>query len=166
MKTEKEILKLAEIFDDIIGSDSRAVQEAFQRLVMLATMGKPDNDNFEQGPFARMITGIQVMEAEIKNLRRSVQILENKNLSGLDGIVSIDLSGTDVNFSTYSSSMPHVAPLTTIDISALTGLDMSAMNAVQTVTLVDNSGSNSNMVAFSGLDEISINSYNNWKSDK
>lgn len=165
MKTEEEIIKLAEIFDDIIGSDSRAVQEAFQRLVMLATMGKPDNDNFEQGPFARMITGIQIMEAEIKNLRRSVQILENKNLSGLEGVVSIDLSNTRIDFGTYGSSTPHVAPLTTIDISSLTGLDMSAMNAVQTVTIADNSVPNPNMATFCVLDEMSIDSYNNWKSD-
>ncbi len=144
MKTEEEILKLAQVFDDIIGSDSRAVQEAFQRLVLLATIGKPDNDNFEQGPFARMITGIQVMEQEIKSLRRSVQILENGHYTVSD--VKLDLTDVGIDLSQYN--MPHVAPLTASQIKTITITDM---------------GTSPSSAAFSGIDTISIDTYNMGK---
>lgn len=147
MKTEEEILKLAQIFDDIIGSDSRAVQEAFQRLVLLATIGKPDNDNFEPGPFARMITGIQVMEQEIKSLRRSVQILENKHPNDT---FKIDIDNIGIDLSQYSSNIPHVAPLT--------------ISQIETITLTDSTMSGSS-ASFSGLDTITIGDYNSWSLD-
>ena len=145
MKTEEEILKLAQIFDDIIGSDSRAVQEAFQRLTLLATMAKPDNEHFEQGPFARMITGIQVMEQEIKSLRRSVQILEN---SHPNDTFKIDVDNIGIDLSQYSSSMPHVAPLT--------------ISQIETITLTDINMTSPSGAAFSGLDTITIGDYNSW----
>lgn len=146
MKTEEEILKLAQIFDDIIGSESRAVQEAFQRLTLLATMAKPDHDQFELGPFARMITGIQVMEQEIKTLRRSVQILENKD----SDVFKIDMDNIGIDLSQYSVNMPHVAPLT--------------VSQIQTITLTD-TNMNSSSAAFSGLDTITIGDYNSWSLD-
>ena len=148
MKTEEEILKLAEIFDDIIGSDSRAVQEAFQRLTLLATMAKSDNDNSEQGPFARMITGIQNMEQEIKTLRRSVQILENKNPND---VFKIDIDNIGIDLSQYSSSMPHIAPLT--------------ISQIETITLTDTNMMSPSSAAFSGLDTITISDYNSWSLD-
>lgn len=147
MKTEEEILKLAQIFDDIIGSESRAVQEAFQRLTLLATMAKPDNDQFEQGPFARMITGIQVMEQEIKSLRRSVQILENKH--GTVSDLKLDLTDVGIDLSQYN--MPHVAPLTASQIA--------------TITLTDTMHTSPSSAAFSGIDTIVIGDYNSWSLD-
>jgi hypothetical protein len=124
------------------------VKEAFQRLVMLSTMAKPDNDQFELGPFARIITSVQVLEREVKSLRRSVQILENR--AG-DDIVKIDLSGIDqidLNSSPYTVNIPHVAPLTHVDISALTGLNMNSMGGVETVTLTTDK--------YTYLDDITI----------
>lgn len=144
MKTEEEILKLAQIFDDIIGSESRAVQEAFQRLTLLATIAKPDNEHFEQGPFARMITGIQVMEQEIRSLRRSVQILENTHPNDT---FKIDMDNLGIDLSQYSSNMPHVAPLT--------------VSQIETITLTDINMSGSS-ASFSGLDTITIGDYNSW----
>jgi hypothetical protein len=135
---ESEIVKLARIFDDIIGSDSRAVQEAFQRLVMLSTMAKADNDQHELGPFARIINSVQVLEQEVRSLRRSVQILENR--AGDD--LKIDLSniGIDLDSTPYSSTIPHVAPLTVSQIETFTLTDMnmgSTFTGVDTITISD-----------------------------
>lgn len=147
MKTEEEILKLAEIFDDIIGSESRAVQEAFQRLTLLATMAKSDNDSTEPGPFARTITSIHILENEIKTLRRSVQILENRHDTVSDGM-KLDLSNIGINLDDYN--MSHVAPLT--------------ISQIETITLSD-SNMNSSGAAFSGIDTIVIGDYNSWSLD-
>lgn len=133
---ESEIVKLARIFDDIIGSDSRAVQEAFQRLVMLSTMAKLDNDQHELGPFARIINSMQVLEQEVRSLRRSVQILENR--AGDD--LKIDLSDIGIDLTPYNSNMPHIAPLTVSQIETFTLTDMnmgSTCTGVDTITISD-----------------------------
>ena len=108
-------------------------------------MAKPDNEHFEQGPFARMITGIQAMEQEIKSLRRSVQILEN---SHTNDTFKIDVDNIGIDLSQYSSSMPHVAPLT--------------ISQIETITLTDINMTSPSSAAFSGLDTITIGDYNSW----
>ena len=131
---EDKLLELSNIFDDILSSPSAAVQEAFQRLAFLATLSK-ETENATEGPFSSMYHTIMQLNQEVRELRRSVQILENQNNN--TGTYSIDLSGDIINIGniTMLTGTPvynpvydtyTIPPLTTQDIKAITAFDLSS----------------------------------------
>jgi hypothetical protein len=127
---EDKLLELSNIFDDILSSPSAAVQEAFQRLAFLATLSK-ETENATDGPFSSMYHTIMQLNQEVRELRRSVQILENQNNN--TGTYSIDLGGDIINIGniTMLTGTPvyntyTIPPLTTQDIKAITAFDLSS----------------------------------------
>jgi hypothetical protein len=127
---EDKLLELSNIFDDILSSPSAAVQEAFQRLAFLATLSK-ETENATDGPFSSMYHTIMQLNQEVRELRRSVQILENQNNN--TGTYSIDLGSDIINIGniTMLTGTPvyntyTIPPLTTQDIKAITAFDLSS----------------------------------------
>ena len=127
---EDKLLELSNIFDDILSSPSAAVQEAFQRLAFLATLSK-ETENATEGPFSSMYHTIMQLNQEVRELRRSVQILENQNNN--TGTYSIDLGSDIINIGniTMLTGTPvydtyTIPPLTTQDIKAITAIDLSS----------------------------------------
>ncbi len=118
--TEQQIAELAAIFDDVITSDSVAVQSAFQRLALLSSLARQDKD--EPGPFATLVKRLDWAETELKDLRREVQILQSVDgkFSFSGDPVTVNLS-SHMNYgavpSTYSSGIDTITlgPLTLSD---------------------------------------------------
>ena len=73
--TEDQILELAHIFDDIITSESSAVQSSFQRLALLSSLAKQERE--EPGPFVQLFNRLEWLERELVDLRRDIQIVSN-----------------------------------------------------------------------------------------
>jgi hypothetical protein len=135
--TEDQILEMSKIFDDIITSDSVAVQSAFQRLALLSSLAKADRE--DPGPFEQLVRQLDWMETQVKELQRSVQILENGGtwsgttspqysldptmitISGMSNGITLGGSGVDiVTIGNITLNPPHVSPLTADDIIKLT----------------------------------------------
>ena len=131
---EDKLLELANIFDDILSSPSASVQQAFQRLAFLATLSKEiENKTATEGPFSSMYHTITQLNQEVRELRRSVQILENQDSKS--GPYSINLGSDIINISnvTVLTGSPiydtyTMPPLTTDDIKAITALDLTSYN--------------------------------------
>ena len=134
---EEQILEMSKIFDDIITSDSVAVQSAFQRLALLSSLARSDQDG--PGPFEQLVRQLDWLETQVKELQRSVQILENGGtwsgtnspeysidptmitISGMSNGITLGGSGVDiVTIGNITLNPPHVSPLTADDIIKLT----------------------------------------------
>jgi hypothetical protein len=114
--TEQQIAELAAIFDDVITSDSVAVQSAFQRLALLSSLAREDRE--EPGPFSMLLKRLDWAEHELKDLRRDLQIMQSsRDFSFAGENVIVDL-GQNMN----SSSAPFVynTMSDTINISPVT----------------------------------------------
>lgn len=112
--TEQQIAELAAIFDDVITSDSVAVQSAFQRLALLSSLARVEKE--EPGPFGMLLKRLDWAEHELKDLRRDLQIMQsNRDFSFAGENVVIDL-GQNMN----SSSTPYVYGADTISITPIT----------------------------------------------
>jgi predicted acyl esterase len=69
---DKELQQIAEMFDTIISSPSRAVQDAFRSLTVLAALGK--SEHAETGPFEKLFERLENLEYQMRELRKDVQI--------------------------------------------------------------------------------------------
>jgi hypothetical protein len=121
--TNEQILELAGIFDDIITSDSDAVQSAFQRLAFLSSLARAEKD--EPGPFTDIVTRLDWMEREMVDLRRDVQILQNT-------ITPNDLlRDTTVDLGPFIKGLNGSAPVTmgSISIPPLTTSDVITLTS-------------------------------------
>lgn len=136
--SEAQIKELANIFDDIITSESQSVQSAFQRLALLSSLAKQDRE--EPGPFTQLFNRLEWLERELVDLRRDVQIVGNGgklHISPIETVaVNIAHAGTGAGGYTYQTtagsanniSIGQIAPLTMNDITVV---DLS------TITLTD-----------------------------
>jgi predicted acyl esterase len=118
----KELQQIAEMFDTIISSPNQAVQDAFRNLTVLATLGKPAEE--QAGPFATLLDRLDQLEYHMRELRKDVQIQQASeyDFNVSDANMQVDwtnqLGGSDViTISTDSGSL--------IDISTL-DLDFSS----------------------------------------
>ena len=101
--TEQQIVELAAIFDDVITSDSVAVQSAFQRLALLSSLARQEKE--ESGPFVTLLKRLDWAEHELNDLRRQVQILQNnKDYSFAGENMVVDLSNMNSGASPYTYS--------------------------------------------------------------
>ena len=128
--TEQQIKELSSIFDDIITSDSEAVQSAFQRLAFLSSLAKQERD--EPGPFTDLVKRLDWMEREIVDLRRDVQIVNNGGKLEAESDVVINLGGTGgggtmIGGGTYDYTNLTLRPLTSNDIVSLSSMDISTI---------------------------------------
>jgi hypothetical protein len=106
--TEQQIAELAAIFDDVITSDSVAVQSAFQRLALLSSLARQEKN--EQGPFVTLLKKLDWAEHELKDLRREVQILQSEGKFTFSGEPTvIDLSN---NMASSTFSLPTINTIT------------------------------------------------------
>lgn len=134
--TENQIAELAAIFDDVIASDSVAVQSAFQRLALLSSLAREDRE--EPGPFAMLLKRLDWAEHELKDLRRDLQIMQsNRDFSFAGENVVVDL-GANMN----SSSAPYTYGMDTISI---TPISLSAAD----LTWIGN-------ISLDGIESVSI----------
>ncbi len=126
--TEHQIAELAAIFDDVITSDSVAVQSAFQRLALLSSLARQEKE--EPGPFSTLLKRLDWAETELKDLRREVQILQavDGKFSFTGDPLTIDLS-QNMNSSntpyTYSSASTYSSGVDTITLSPLDLTDLN-----------------------------------------
>ena len=143
--TEKQIRELADIFDDIITSESEAVKSAFHRLAFLSSLAQQTRE--EPGPFSDMFSRLDWMERELADLRRDVQIVGNGgsikqpeirpedmiiNLGGYAGSGSATmLTGG------YTANNITIHPLTSNDIVSLGSIDLSTITLTDTGTNTD-----------------------------
>ena len=114
--SEQQIAELAAIFDDVITSDSVAVQSAFQRLALLSSLARQEKE--EPGPFAMLLKRLDWAESELKDLRRELQIIQgNRDYSFAGENIVVDFT-QNMN----SSNMPYVynTMSDTINISPVT----------------------------------------------
>ena len=118
--SEQQIAELAAIFDDVITSDSVAVQSAFQRLALLSSLARQEKE--EPGPFAMLLKRLDWAESELKDLRRDVQIMQSRDYS-FAGENSVFGLGQNMN----SSNIPCVysTGTDTINITPLTAGDIT-----------------------------------------
>lgn len=118
--TEDQIRDLTKVFDDIITSDSVAVQSAFQRLALISSLANND----EEGPFTALLHKLSWLENECKDLRRQVQILQTSSGGYNHDPVVIDLGHSTMATgpAIYSSGSINITPLTATEI---TGIDIS-----------------------------------------
>jgi len=127
--TEDQIKELAAIFDDVISSDSVAVQSAFQRLALLSSLAR--KEDAEAGPFATLLKRLDWAETELKDLRRDVQILQSDGKFTLAGDpMVIDLSQ---NMASSSLNLTAIDSLTVSQISILddtwvSNVDITGLN--------------------------------------
>ncbi len=116
--TEHQIAELAAIFDDVITSDSVAVQSAFQRLALLASLARQEKE--EPGPFATLLKRLDWAEHELNDLRRQVQILQNsRDYSFAGENVIVDLSN-NMNSSSAPYTYTYTSGVDTISLAPLT----------------------------------------------
>jgi hypothetical protein len=89
----KDLQEIARIFDSIISSPSDAVQSAFKNLVVLASLSQP-NEETVKGPFESMMSRVENLEHQMRELRREVQINNNTDsyTYKIDDIQVVDLS--------------------------------------------------------------------------
>lgn len=119
--SEQQIAELAAIFDDVITSDSVAVQSAFQRLALLSSLARQEKE--EPGPFAMLLKRLDWAESELKDLRRDVQIMQSRGDYSFAGENVVFDLGQNMN----SSNMPYVysSGTDTINITPLTAGDLT-----------------------------------------
>lgn len=120
--TEHQIAELAAIFDDVITSDSVAVQSAFQRLALLSSLARTEKD--EPGPFATLLKKLDWAEHELRDLRREVQILQSgRDYSFAGENMVVDLGPSMATSGPYvygtGSDTINLSGLNTISISPL-----------------------------------------------
>jgi hypothetical protein len=134
--SEQQIAELAAIFDDVITSDSVAVQSAFQRLALLSSLARQEKE--EPGPFAMLLKRLDWAESELKDLRRDVQIMQSRGDYSFAGENSVFDLGQNMN----SSNMPYVYGTGTdiINITPLTASDLTwigniTIEGLQSVTI-------------------------------
>jgi len=132
--TEEQIQQLAAIFDDVITSDSAAVQSAFQRMALLSSLARDDDS--EPGPFSTLLKRLDWAEHELKDLRREVQILQGDGKFTFTGgePVVIDLSQNMASQS-YSSGVldPQVYASSAVDVF-LSDFSINPLN-LQAITI-------------------------------
>lgn len=89
----KDLQEIARIFDSIISSPSDAVQSAFKNLVVLASLSQEQTPD-TKGPFESMMSRVESLEHQMRELRREVQIQNNTDpyTYKIDDIQVIDLS--------------------------------------------------------------------------
>jgi len=108
----KDLQEIARIFDSIISSPSDAVQSAFKNLVVLASLSQAQ-DTEVKGPFESMMSRVENLEHQMRELRREVQIQNNTDpyTYKIDDIQVIDLNSTMNDSSVFISN---------IDMSSIT----------------------------------------------
>ena len=117
--TQEELLEVAEMFDTIVNSRNEAVRRSLQHTMVLANLAREQDDSRGLGPFVRLIGEIKQLQAEMHQLKRSVQILENNSVTVPDP------------YKNYADNMAEaLRPLTIGDISTITisGLESSLTN--------------------------------------
>ena len=89
----KDLQEIARIFDSIISSPSDAVQSAFKNLVVLASLSQEQTPD-TKGPFESMMSRVESLEHQMRELRREVQIQNNTDpyTYKIDDIQVLDLS--------------------------------------------------------------------------
>ena len=128
--SEQQIAELAAIFDDVITSDSVAVQSAFQRLALLSSLARQEKE--EPGPFAMLLKRLDWAESELKDLRRELQIIQgNRDYSFAGENIVVDFT-QNMN----SSNMPYVYSAGT-DIINISPITLGGTNDVD-VTWIGN----------------------------
>jgi hypothetical protein len=120
---DKELRQIAEMFDTIISSPSRAVQDAFRNLTVLATLGKPTEE--QAGPFATMFDRLEQLEYQMRELRKDVQIqqaseydfkISDDNMQ-IDWANQINQIGGSADVITISSSTGSLIDVSTLDLN-------------------------------------------------
>jgi hypothetical protein len=128
--TEQQIAELAAIFDDVITSNSVAVQSAFQRLALLSSLAREEKE--EPGPFAQLLKRLDWAEHELKDLRRDLQIMQsNRDFSFAGENVVVDL-GANMN----SSGAPYIYGMDTINLTPVS-LSASDITWIGNIAPVD-----------------------------
>lgn len=127
--TEQQIAELAAIFDDVITSDSVAVQSAFQRLALLSSLARQDQE--QPGPFAQLLKRLDWAESELKDLRRDLQMVRNRDYSFAGENVALDLTA-NMN----SSGAPYIYGMDTINITPIS-LSASDITWIGNIAPVD-----------------------------
>jgi U3 small nucleolar RNA-associated protein 14 len=132
MKDNKEILDLAEMFDTIINSDNPAVQRSLQYTVVLAKLAE-ERQNME-GPFHRMIRNLEQLKEEIRQLKRSVQILENQNatINPVHDTTTTDLFKYNISVLTTDQIHAMVQPLDLYALGTPSASTINPLNALGT----------------------------------
>jgi hypothetical protein len=123
--SEQQILEFSRIFDDIITSESAAVQSAFQRLTLLSALAS--DDHREPGPFEHLVRQLDWVERELNDMKKSIQILYNNSDTNLtknydykiDPSMIINL-GMNNTMGVTSFDLSGIQPLTAADISTIT----------------------------------------------
>jgi hypothetical protein len=121
--SEQQIVEFARIFDDIITSDSAAVQSAFQRLTLLSALAS--DDHREPGPFEHLVRQMDWVEGELRSMQRTIQILQNSSRSELTKDYSVDPVqiinlGMHNTMAVTSFDLTTLQPLTAADIANIT----------------------------------------------
>jgi hypothetical protein len=121
--SEQQIVEFARIFDDIITSDSAAVQSAFQRLTLLSALAS--DDYREPGPFEHLVRQMDWVENELRSMQRTIQILQNSSRSELTKDYSVDPVqiinlGMHNTMAVTSFDLTTLQPLTAADIANIT----------------------------------------------
>jgi hypothetical protein len=121
--SEQQIVEFARIFDDIITSDSAAVQSAFQRLTLLSALAS--DDHREPGPFEHLVRQMDWVEGELRSMQRTIQILQNSSRSELTKDYSVDRVqiinlGMHNTMAVTSFDLTTLQPLTAADIANIT----------------------------------------------
>ena len=113
---DKELQQIAEMFDTIISSPSRAVQDAFRNLTVLATLGK--SEHAETGPFEKLFERLEQLEYQMRELRKDVQIQQasDDNMQ-IDWTNQINQIGGSADVITISSSNGSLVDISTIDLN-------------------------------------------------
>lgn len=127
--TEQQIAELAAIFDDVITSDSVAVQSAFHRLALLSSLARTDKE--EPGPFAMLLKRLDWAESELKDLRRDVQIMQSgRDFSFAGENMVVDLGQNMAHSGPYvcnTGTAINITPIT------LTATDLTLINNIAPV---------------------------------
>lgn len=119
----KELQQIAEMFDTIISSPNQAVQDAFRNLTVLATLGKPAEE--QAGPFATLLDRLEQLEYHMRELRKDVQIQQASeydfNVSDanmqVDWTNQINQIGGSTDIITISSGSGSLIDISTLDLN-------------------------------------------------
>jgi hypothetical protein len=66
-----DITAFAKMFDAALASDNPAVRKALRNFMMIAAIAESENDSDSAGPFGSLLTRMDAMEYELRDLKRT-----------------------------------------------------------------------------------------------
>jgi hypothetical protein len=135
----EEIEELAQMFDTIIMSQNKAVQESFRSLVVLAKLTEQQESvlgrKSSAGPFHDLTVKLRWLEEQFQYVKRDVQILQNNSRSGYD----LGATGSSSSYAWDPVSAQNMASVLSMNpsIGALTTAQVAMLQSPINISLTD-----------------------------